>query len=67
MKKHNRNQDPSTRRRETESPRGDHAPTRDRQGRPERRDTAVEQVQDDAERKNVDEEGEDEDEALERP
>ena len=67
MKKQNRNQDPSTRRTETESPRGDHAPTRDRQGRPERRDTEVEQVQDDAERKNVDEEGEDEDEALERP
>jgi len=67
MKKHNRNQDPSTRKPETESPRGDHAPTRNRQARPERRDTEVEQVQDDAERKNVDEEGEDEDEALERP
>ena len=67
MKKDNRNQNPSTRRPETVSPRGDHAPTRDRQARPERRDTEVEQVQDDGERKNVDEEGEDEDEALERP
>ena len=67
MKKHNRNQEPSTRRPETESPRGGHAPTRDRQARPERRNDDVEQVQDDGERKNVDEEGEDEDEALERP
>ena len=68
MKKNNRNQNPSTRRTESSEPRGDQRPDRGEQARRARRDDEAPATPDgNGELKSRDEEGEDEDEALERP
>ena len=68
MKKNIRNQKPSTRRPETSEPGGDQRPDGDEQARRARRDEEAPATPDgNGELKSRDEEGEDEDEALERP
>jgi len=68
MKKNKRNQNPSTGRPESDEPRGDQRPDRDEQARRARRDDEASAAPDgNGELKSRDEEGEDEDEALERP
>ena len=68
MKKNKRNQNPSTGRPESSEPRGDQRPDRDEQARRVRRDDEASAAPDgNGELKSRDEEGEDEDEALERP
>ena len=68
MKKNKRSQNPSTRRPESDEPRGDQRPDGDEQARRARRDDEAPATPDgNGELKSRDEEGEDEDEALERP
>jgi len=68
MKKNNRSQNPSARRPESGEPRGDQRPDSEEQARRARREDDVPLTPDsDGEFKSRDEEGEDEDEALERP
>ena len=68
MRKNSRNQKPSTRRPGTTEPRGDQRPDWDEQARRARRDDEAPATPDgNGELKSRDEEGEDEDEALERP
>ena len=67
MKKNIRNQKPSTRRPETSEPRGDQRSDGDEQARRARRDEEAPATPDgNGELKSRDEEGEDEDEALEQ-
>jgi len=67
MKKHNRNRNPSARRPESGEPRGDQHPDGEQQARRARPEEEVPVTPDaDGELKSRDEEGEDEDEALER-
>ena len=68
MKKNNRNQNPITPRTDSSAPRGDQRPDRDEQARRVRRNDEAPATPDgNGELKSRDEEGEDEDEALERP
>ena len=68
MKKNTRNQNPSAQRDERAEPRGDQRRDSEEQGRRARREGEAPATPDgDGELKSRDEEGEDEDEALERP
>jgi hypothetical protein len=68
MKKNNRNQHPSARRPESGEPRGDQRQNTEEQARRARRNEDVPMTPDsDGELESREQEGEDEDEALERP